>query len=321
MKEVNYTLREAMADQGVTYAKLVDALKKSRQTLSRYVTVYERDGKVSDSAAQAEFDRIMAEQELRMIQLNSDRSMEEIEKAKERNQAEERLFKRDYESFLRRILTNHPDFRLLDWNDEPVTLDNLNLENAWVNRPLEIPKDVLTDDEIREWDELYDRYGGIMFDRFEYNSEERSHLLEKLWDSIIVNGKPRVYTDKYESAITAEESGGVLYDFSSKSFCQFAGDSARIYMWDLTSSMGMESDLEFSVTIWLIIEGGVIPIQYVDMIEKHPGYFHVADVEGLFPGYKYLYSININSANDPRDLDITENSLVEGYFSTEHPLK
>ena len=43
MKEVNYTLREAMADQGITYAKLVDMLKKSRQTLSRYVTVYETE--------------------------------------------------------------------------------------------------------------------------------------------------------------------------------------------------------------------------------------------------------------------------------------
>ena len=321
MKEVNYTLREAMSDQGITYARLVDMLKKSRQTLSRYVTVYERDGKVSDSAAQAEFDRIMAEQELRMMHLSSDRSMEEIVRAKERNQAEERLFKRDYESFLRRILTNHPDFRLLDWNDEPVTSDNLDLDNAWVNRPLEIPENILTEDEIREWDELYDRYGSIVWDMFDYSRAERSLLLEKLWDSTIVSGKPRAYADRFECVISAEEAGGTLYDFDSKSFCQLAGDSARIYMKEPAVFPGVDRKLEYSVTIWLIVEGDVIPVKHAGMRRYSAGYY-VADVRGLFPGYKYLYSLDIYiSADDSEDLDDLEYTLMEGYESTEHPLK
>ena len=321
MKEVNYTLREAMADQGITYDKLVGTLKKSRQTLSRYVTVYERDGKVGDSAAQAEFDRIMAEQELRMMHLSSDRSMEEIEKAKERNRAEERIFKRDYESFLRRLLGNHPDFRLLDWNDELVTSENLDLDRAWVNRPLEKLDGVLTEDEIREWDELYERYGSIVLDMFDYSRAERSHLLEKLWDSTIVSGKPRAYTDRFECVISAEEAGCTLYDFDSKSFCQFAGDSARIYMRGPRVSPAVDRDLDFSVTVWLIVEGDVIPVKHADMRRNGSGYY-VADVKGLFPGYKYLYSLNITvSADDCEDLDDLEYTLMEGYESTEHPLK
>ena len=131
-----------------------EGLGRSRNGASRMYVEFSSHGKVGDSAAQAEFDRIMAEQELRMMHLSSDRSMEEIEKAKERNRAEERIFKRDYESFLRRLLGNHPDFRLLDWNDEPVTSENLDLDRAWVNRPLEKLDGVLTEDEIREWDEL-----------------------------------------------------------------------------------------------------------------------------------------------------------------------
>ncbi len=321
MKEVRYTLREAMADQGITYAKLVDTLKKSRQTLSRYVTVYERDGKVGDSAAQAEFDRIMAEQELRMMHLSSDRSMEEIEKAKEKNRAEERIFRRDYESFLRKILKNHPDLRLLDWNDEPVTFENLNLDRAWGNRPVEELDDILTEGEIREWDDLYERYGGIVLDMFDYSRAERSHILEKLWDSTIVNGKPRTYTDRYECVISAEEAGGTLYDFDSRSFCQFAGDSARIYMKEPRVSPEVDRELDFSATVWLIVEGDVIPVKHADMRRIGLGYY-VADVKGLFPGYKYLYSLNITvSADDSENLNDMEYTLMEGYESTEHPLK
>ena len=323
MDTKKYPIRAALKNQGIKHEKLADQIGRSRQTLSRYLDQYERDGKVNDEEAQKKLDSIMAAERQRLIESNDkEYNRVRLEEKKKILDETDRNNTLELERLLREILVNHPDEPMYDWNEKRVTLETLDLEKMWVNYGQnEKLISVLTPLERSRWERLCEKESDNLHKQVRNRRLHEACVLEDLWDSTEPKGKPVIYEDKFECVISAEEAGGELYEFECDSFCMCSGSTARIYTEGLYTPY-FEHRVEFEVIamVEVITEKG---LYYMDSVKLeapgYPGRF-VGQIDNLIPGYKYVYSLSI-TAGDYDDVNELEYTLLEGYHASSHPLK
>ena len=323
METKKYPIREALRNQGIKHEELAEKIGRSRQTLSRYLDQFERDGKVNDDTAQKELDSIMAKERQRLVESNDKEYNRERLEAKRRVLNEtERKNTVELEKLLREILINHPDEPMYDWDGERVTLETLDLEKMRVNYGQnEKLISALTPLERSRWERICRDECDNFTKKIRNGRMHEAVVLEELWNTTEPKGKPVIYHDRFECAISAEEAGGKLYDFECDTFCMCSGSTARIYTEDLRPPY-FEHNVEFEVIamVEVITEKG---LYYMDSVKLeapgYPGRF-VGQIDNLIPGYKYVYSLSI-TAGDYDDVNELEYTLLEGYHASSHPLK
>ncbi len=326
MEEIVYPIRDILRKNNNNQKDIAEELKRSRQTVSRYISEYERTGKVGDPAAQKLFDRLMAEENQRLLgekdtnyRLNMARARRDMLSSKDGN------LTKQYENLLKEILTNHPDIKIFDWKGNTVTLETLDLTKMWVN---DIDNEqlfkILTDRERKEWEQLAEEQGETFHEMITNSRIENACILEKLWDSTVPNGKPMVYEDTFECVISEEEAGTELYNFGCETFCLYSGSTARIVaegIWPPQTEHGV--GIEVYATISVITDKGLMWMGNVELESAFPHDRYVGQIDNLIPGYKYVYSLGICEGEDgPEDVNKQEYTLREGYYAKEsHPLK
>ena len=265
----------------------------------------------------------MAKERQRLVESNDKEYNRERLEAKRRVLNEtERKNTVELEKLLREILINHPDEPMYDWDGERVTLETLDLEKMRVNYGQnEKLISVLTPLERSRWERICRDECDNSWKKFKNGRMHEAVVLEELWNTTEPRGKPVIYHDRFECAISAEEAGGELYDFECDSFCMCSGSTARIYTEDLHPPY-FEHNVEFEVIamVEVITEKG---LYYMDSVKLeapgYPGRF-VGQIDNLIPGYKYVYSLSI-TAGDYDDVNELEYTLLEGYHASSHPLK
>ena len=323
MDTKKYPIRAALRNQGIKHEELADQIGRSRQTLSRYLDQYEHDGKVNDPEAQKKLDSIMATERQRLAESN-DKEYNRAKLEERRKTLDETMRNntRELEKLLREILVNHPEEPMYDWKGKAVTLETLDLDGMWVNYDdNEKLISVLTPLEKSRWERLCEDDSDNIMKRVRNSRLHEACVLEDLWDATEPKGKPIIYQDEFECAISAEEAGGMLYGFGCESFCMYSGSTARIYTEGLYHPH-FEHNVEFEViaVVEVITENGLFFIDSVKL-ESRTGFGRfVGQIDNLIPGYKYVYSLSI-TAGDYDDLNELEYTLLEGYHASSHPLK
>ena len=326
MEEQTRPLRQVLKRKGLIQQDIADKLKRSRQTVSSYIDDYERTGRGSDPNAQELFDRLMADEHLRLLNIKETNDRLRISKARI-----EILSKRDkdptgsFQKFLEEILRSHPDAKMYDWEGNVVTPESLDLDRMWVNYDdNEQLISVLTDDEKERWEGFLKEFGETFEGLHENGRIERACILENLWDSTDPRGKPIVYDDVFECVISEEEAGAEPYRFGCETFCMCSGGTARIYADGIrTPKFEHELDIEVYATIETISERGTIFIDSVILKPCGSPFRYVGQTDALIPGYKYVYSLGIRDGKgDFGEVNEQEYTLMEGYHAqNSHPLK
>ena len=114
MAEIKYPIREALKKQGITQDELARKFGKTRQTVSRYLSDYERTSTVSDPDAQMEFDRLMASEMQRLKEQDGDYKLELIKARRENLSSEKKINDEEYKRLLLELINNHPDVTIYD---------------------------------------------------------------------------------------------------------------------------------------------------------------------------------------------------------------
>ena len=327
MEECNYPIRKALKSQEIRQEDLATQLGISRQTLSRYLSQYERTGYVANGDAQKEFDRLVAIEKQRLSGLLENKSrLAMAQQALKTVDERERDNKIRYDRLLRDILANHPEQTMYDFNEVPVTPETLDLDKAWVNIGCienEELLPVLSPSERKRLDDIQKE----MSDAFETGcintSIEEACIVEQIWDSTEPNGKPMVYHDEFECVLSEEEAKAGLFRFECDNFCMCNGGMARLYVDELNIP---EFDHKLEVDVYAVVEvitdKGLMYIDTVELSESEKGFGRfIGQIDDLVPGYKYVYSLGI-SAGDYDEVDDLEYTLLEGYSTKGyHPLK
>lgn len=326
MEEDIYPIKDVLRKSNKNQNDIAAELKRSRQTVSRYISEYERTGKVSDPDAQKLFDRLMAEENQRLLgekdtnyRLNMARSHRKILASKD-----ETLTKQ-FQTLLMGILANHPDAKMYDLEGNMITLETLDLKKTWVDlSDNEQLSKILNDRERKEWERLAEEQGKTFHEIYRDSRIEKACVLEKLWDSTVPNGKPMVYEDTFECVISEEEAGAELYNFGCETFCLYSGSTARIVaegIWPPQTEHGV--GIEVYAAISVISDRGLMWMGNVELESAFPPDRYVGQIDNLIPGYKYVYSLGICEGEDgPEDVNKQEYTLREGYYAKEsHPLK
>ena len=326
MTEIRYPIRKALRAQEIKQEDLAKKLGKSRQTLARYLNQYETMGYASDTDAQKEFDRIMASEKQRLNGLKDNSSRLAMAKMALSNASEqEKNSKVKYDRFLRDVLRNHPDIAMIDYEGNPVTEDTLDLEKMWVNFGFGDNDELeaaMTDDEKARLEEIQREDSDRIMNCITNSRIEEACIIEQLWDSTESAGKPTVYSDRFEYALSDEVGEDEMYHFGCETFCMCFGDTARIYADHL-----MEPDFEHNVQMEVFAVIEVVTdrgMMYIDTVKlERPGnnpFRYIGEIGNLIPGYKYVYSLGI-TAGDYDEVNDLEYTLLEGYSAKSHPLK
>lgn len=324
MAEIKYPIREALRKQGITQDELAVRFGKTRQTVSRYLSDYERTGTVGNEHAQQEFDRLMASELQRMKEQDADYRLKLIKARKEHLSSDERMLKDDLRRFILDLIDSHPDVTIYDFTGSPVTKETLDLDEIWVNE-MDNPElmSVLTEQERKSWERINAAHSKNFREQHRNYRIEEACTMEKIWGCTESKGKPIIYDDEFECVLSEEEAEDGLYDFHCESFCMCSGTTARIYT-DGIDTPFFEYDRELDVTAFIevITDRGLRGIEAVKLEKAKRGYSrYVGQIDDLIPGYKYVYSLSI-TAGDYNKSNKKEYTLLEGYYSKEtHPLK
>ncbi len=321
MEENHIPIREALKNQGLKQDNLVKTLNKTRQTISRYLDQYERDGTVNDDKAQKEFDRIMALERQRMAMEDDGPRLETIRARKAVLQRTNEENRKELEKLLKEIIRNHPDVPMYDNDDKVVTLETLDLDRMWVNYiNNEELVSVLSPSEKTRW-EIIGNKDSDTFEQMIRNSRmEETCIMEDLWDATDPRGKPIVYHDTIDYSIP-ETDEDKKYHFRCDTFCLCHDNSARIYADGLfLPFLADEIGAKVTAVIEVISSDGLVYVGTVELENPNYPLRFVGEIHDLIPGYKYVYSLNI-TADNCNDEDELEYTLMEGYYGKSHPLK
>ena len=316
MEQIKYPLREAMKAQDIKQEEIIKIIRKSRQTITRYINQYERYGSVSDEVAQSEFDRIMALERQRLSGLNKKSRLEMANAEKKETERLTESLSSESAILLRKIIGNHSDIPLHDMNGEqvdPTTMDEeeLNLLPIW-NQGL---IDALTPSEKSEWDSLQSKWSDLMTRRDRYESTEEAYNLEVLWDSTIADGKPIVYDDELTCEIYSADDSDIT-GIGGRSFCLCSNDAARIFVkepYTLEARYGVKTKVYAEV--YAITDQEIVEVTGLVELDGTTASYRYGTIRDLIPGYKYVYEYTITGEGE-------ENSLIlEAYTNNAHPLK
>ena len=319
-------MREAIRSVGISQKDLVKKIGKARQTVSRYLTQFENTGSVGDKVAQEEFERIMALYQQQLdSDTNRDKLLEIIRNEKNKLIDKEEAANEAYKKFIDAMLKKYPQVQVFDWNDKLVDHEHFDWDEEWINigeYDNETLLAALTDQEKSKLDSIICEMSTSFLDVVKKTELEDSYLLEKLWDTTNPGGKPIVYDDTFDCILEAEEVGGELYEISCKTLCMCNGETARIYVEEL-SLPDTEHELEFDVTAFIkvLTDRGTFHIENVDMECLGAPYEFVGQIDDLIPGYKYVFGIAVSLNGSTENLTEKESSLAEGYYTAMHPLK
>ncbi len=316
MEQIKYPLREAMRAQGIPQKDIIKVIRKSRQTVTRYMNQYERYGSVNDVLAQNEFDRIMAAERQRLSGMNKKSRLETAKAEKKETERMTEILSSESAILLKKLIANHPDIPLHDMNGEqvdPTAMDEeeLNLLPVW-NQGL---IDALTPSERSEWDSLQSKWSDLMTKRNRYESTEEACNLEALWDSTIADGKPVVYDDELTCEFyTADDSD--ITEIGGGSFCLCSGDTARIFVKEpylLEARYGVKTRVYAEV--YAITDHEIVEVTGLVEFDGTTTSHRYGTIKDLIPGYKYVYEYIITGEGE-------ENGVVlEAYTNSAHPLK
>lgn len=323
MAEIKYPIREALKKQGITQDELARKFGKTRQTVSRYLSDYERTSTVSDPDAQMEFDRLMASEMQRLKEQDGDYKLELIKARRENLSSEKKINDEEYKRLLLELINNHPDVTIYDSDGNPVERSTIDFENNWIS-PWDNEELInsLTESEKSRWEQLLDKAKKTNYELFRNGRIEQACILEKIWDCTEPRGKPIIYDDEFECVISEEEAGAELYNFRCDSFCLCNDNTARIYAEKLfIPEFEHNVEVEVLAIIEVITDKGMYHMETVKLEPQSYVYRYIGQIDNLVPGYKYVYSLSI-SAGDYDEVNEREYTLLEGYYAKEsHPLK
>ena len=316
MGNINYPLREALKAQDVKQDELIKKIRKSRQTVSRYITQYEQYGKVGDESAQQEFDRIMALEKQRIAGLTNNGTR--INQAREeKKRAEERMkrYGKEFEELLHEILDNHPDVLLYDMGGKEITRDEAESNPLFTLDSNGALMDTLTPSERSRLDALEGELWKSFRMRDDSEMMEEACDLENLWDATRSEGRPVTYRDRMHCE-TVIGDVPENEDVECNTFCLCHGDSARIYV---TGADSLYHIYGFRVAVYanvyVITDKRIFEVATEVRLDKEEFFGVSGTVDGLIPGYKYVYDYFIVGDDDDHPLPWEFNSHVY------HPLK
>ena len=324
MAEIKYPIREALRKQGITQDELAVKFGKTRQTVSRYLSDYERTGTVNNEQAQQEFDRLMASELQRLKEQDADYRLELIRARKNHLSSDEKTIREDYRRLILELMDSHPDVAIYNFTGDLVTKETLDTDEVWVNET-DNPAlmTALTEQERKSWERIRAAHSRNFREQHRNNRIEEACTMEKIWGCTEPKGKPIIYDDEFECVLSEEEAEDGLYEFHCESFCMCSGTTARIYADGIVTPF-FEYDRELDVTAFVevITDRGLRGIKTVKLERaKRACSRYVGQTDDLIPGYKYVYSLSI-SADDYNESNKKEYTLLEGYYSKEtHPLK
>ena len=326
MEQNSYPIRQALKAQDIKQEELAKRLNVSRQTLVRYLTQFETSGYVGNPDAQREFERLIAIEKQRLSGMQDNRSRLEVAKLALSDVTErERNNRIKYERFLREVLANHPDVTMYDYEDKPVTAETLDLKRMWVNFGIgenDGLDAVLTDAERAKLEEITKEFGETFRVSLINTKIEDACLMEQIWDSTKPSGKPMVYHDEFEYALSDEVTEDGMYHFSCETFSMCNGGMARIYVDDLiVPHFEHKVEMDVFAVVEVVSDKGMMYIDTVNLDRPGNNLFRfVGRIDDLIPGYKYVYSVGI-TAGDYDEVNDLEYTLLEGYSARSHPLK
>ena len=311
------SLKEALKNQGITYEHLIQVIGKTRQTISGYIRQYEKDGTVNNAKAQAEFDRIIAEERSRILALTStdaelERIRSEIDSCTDRSNAA----KEEMNRLLLELICSHPEIEIHDTSGHRITGESEDDIKKISRTDMDRLIESLTDEEQTRWCLAVTSSTRAILETCTNTRTERVLMLEKLWDSTS-DGKPNVYEENIEVMI--EDGPGYTKEvFRASSICLSDGRSADIYADQNLPIMG---EYEVSAEISVICAGRIQIVARIRMGEINGCEGYKGHVEGLFPNYKYLYSIDIKGQFSDYDPNPRNWKPIASCKTREHPLK
>ena len=303
MKKTEYPLREALRAQDIRQDELVKKIRKSRQTVSRYITQYEQCGKVGDETAQQEFDRIMALEKQRIAGLTNNGT--KINQAREeKKRAEEMMdrYGRELEELLREILDNHPDVALYDMGGKEIAREDAESNPLFTLDSNRVLMDALTPLERSRLDALENEMWKSFRMKDDSERIEEACDLENLWDATRSEGRPVMYRDRmYCETIIGDVPENE--DVECNTFCLCHGDSARIYV---TGADMLYHIYGFKVAVYanvyVITDKRIFEVATEVRLDKEEFFGVSGTVTGLVPGYKYVYDYFIVGDSDEKQL-------------------
>ncbi len=316
MKKTEYPLREALRAQDIRQDELVRKIRKSRQTVSRYITQYEQCGKVGDETAQQEFDRIMALEKQRIAGLaNNGTRINQVREERKRLEEKMERYGKEFDELLHEILDNHPDIPLYDLDGKEISR-----KEAESNPMIALDMNgtlmkALTPSEKTRFDALDNETWRLFRMKDDSERMEEACNLENLWDATRSEGRPVMYRDRmYCETIFGDTPENE--DVECNTFCLCHGDSARIYV---TGAEALYYVYDFKVAVlvnvYVITDKRIFEVATSVRLDKEEFFGVSGTVDGLVPGYKYVYDYAIVGDDD-------ENPMPWEFSShAYHPLK
>ncbi len=334
MEQFTYPIREVLRNKKIKQEDLARTLGRTRQTVSRYIAEYERTGKVGDPKAQAEFDRLMAEENQRLLDYeDTNQRLNMIKVAKETLASEDKERIEMYENFKKELRSNHPDLNIDDFvgkiYSNEIRPDQCDTEEQMA---------ALSESEKQKLIRFIEDGVDNSRKHYKYMEMERGCNKEKLWDSTIIKGKPKVYYDEFFCSEPDDDYFWEPYNFKCETFCLCSGNTARIIAKGIeVPRFEHDMKMEVSAAIQVITDSGFLCIDKVVLEPVYaddpstwdpPVMYYDGRIDNLIPGYKYLYCVCIYEGTGAQGIytqhayNAQEITLRDGgYWTNVHPLK
>ncbi len=310
-----YPLRDALLAQNIGEDELAGRIGKSDHIISKYIDDYERTGRVSDELVQKEFDRIVAlHRHQTASPIDSRFKVLMARKARETMLKREVICQSKRSARISGYLSKYPDVPIYDVLGNLIDRETMcSAELPFiteVNRPF---RDALEPSERADWDAIEGMVQMLYWEVCDSEGLADVCNAEYVWDATRSDGKPVMYTDTMVCEALYPYADK-LPDLECRSLCMCHGEKARICVHGPgILEFRFEVKVNVYVDVYVITGGKLFRVVSNFELEEHDLPTVSGTIDGLIPGYKYVYSYTI-AGEDERIPWVFRSSFY-------HPLK